>query len=78
MGWFGPGKPRSRFGKWLDKNGITQQELSRRSGVSEDTISRLANNDSGRPTWRTQKRLLKVLREVDSEISTEDFWEKDD
>ena len=29
---FGLGKPRSRFGKFLDKNGISQQDVVRERG----------------------------------------------
>ncbi|PEE25977.1 transcriptional regulator, partial [Bacillus toyonensis] len=37
---FGLGKQRSKFGKFLDKNGISQQDVVRESGVNRGTISR--------------------------------------
>jgi len=75
LGWFGLGKPRSKLGRWLDEHGLTHQELSRRSGVSEDTITRLSSDGTQRPSWRTEKRLLKAMRHYDSEVSAVEFWE---
>ncbi|MGE0992074.1 transcriptional regulator, partial [Bacillus sp. GMa5/2] len=38
---FGLGKKRSKFGKWLDRQGIKQIELEKKSKLSTGTISRL-------------------------------------
>ena len=70
----GLGKPRTTFGRWLDVHGIRQQRLSMESGVSEDVITRLANVKNSRPSWRTEKKLMKVLRQYDSEIVAKEFW----
>lgn len=75
IGVSGLGKPRSRFGEWLDENGIKQQKLSVFSGVSEDTITRVSSDDSYMPSWRTKRNLIRALRTYfDSEVSAEDFW----
>lgn len=74
MGLFGLGRPRSRFGKWMEQNGIRQAELERLSGVSQATISDLARDDDRTPSWRTEKKLIQALRCYDAEISAEDFW----
>ncbi len=73
MKWFG--KPRSKFGCWLDDHGIKQQELSKKSGVSEDTITRLANEDKRLPSRRTGQKLMKVIQEIEPGTKESDFWD---
>ena len=74
MGWFGLGKKRSKFGDWIDERGISQREISRRTGIGERTLHDLANDDDRRPNWRTRKRLREAMREYDEEYS-DDFWD---
>ena len=45
MGWFTLGKKRSKFGKFLDKNDITQKDVVKKSSVSRGTISRLCQTE---------------------------------
>ncbi|WEH08164.1 helix-turn-helix transcriptional regulator [Alicyclobacillus fastidiosus] len=71
---FGLGKSRSKFGRWIDERGITQQEISDASGVNRNTISQLANDKTAAPSWKTKRSLIRTLRKYDSEINAEDFW----
>ncbi|QQE75743.1 helix-turn-helix transcriptional regulator [Brevibacillus composti] len=71
---FGLGKKRSKLGKWLDHRGITQQKLSKDSGVNNNTISRLATDDEYLPTMRTAQRILKAIRKIDPDVKQDDFW----
>jgi len=76
MRWFaGMERKRSVFGKWLDNKGISQTELSQRSGVASKTINSLATGDVGRPTRRTGQRLMDVIRKVDPGAKESDFWD---
>lgn len=72
MGWFGTGKSRSKFGKWVDERGMTQRELSDRSGVNRNTIGELANNEDTKPSWKTRRKLDRSLR--DTGFNSDDFW----
>ncbi|RCW41568.1 helix-turn-helix domain-containing protein [Paenibacillus prosopidis] len=72
---FGLGKPRSKFGKWLDKKGIKQQWVAEKSKVSRGTISQLAIDDSRSPTYKNAVKLIKVLREIDPSIRADQFWD---
>ncbi|MFX4303390.1 helix-turn-helix domain-containing protein [Alicyclobacillus tolerans] len=65
--------PRSRFGLWLERNGISLMELSRKSGVSHATLSFLASGSSQRPSRLTERKLRPVLREYG--VDTTDFWD---
>jgi len=71
---FGLGKPRSRFGKWLDRNGITQEELSRESGVNKSTISRICSGDAFKPSIRSAAKIIKALRNRGKDVTMDDFW----
>ncbi|WDL97784.1 helix-turn-helix domain-containing protein [Alicyclobacillus sp. ALC3] len=71
MGWFGLGRPRTKFGKWMEDEGITQAELAQKSGVSQSVISELAHDAKAKPSWRTKKRLRDTLEEY----GAEDMWE---
>lgn len=70
--WFG--KPRSKFGKFVDQHGVSQKWLAEKIGVSEATISELASGKRKAPTMSTASKIIKALRKFDSEISSEDFW----
>lgn len=74
MSWFGLGKPRSKFGKWLDKQGITQEQLSRESGVNKSTISRLCAGDAFKPSMKSASRIVNTLRKMGKKIDHDDFW----
>lgn len=73
---FGLGKGRSKFGKFLDKNKISQQDVVKKSGVSRGTISRIAQDDIFEPKIKNAKKIIKALREIsDKKIDYDDFWD---
>lgn len=73
--WINLGKhARSPFGKWLDRHGITQQEIAKESGVSKSTISRLCQPEEHEPTMKTARKLLVVMRRYDANATYEDYW----
>lgn len=73
---YGLGKKRSKLGKWLDQRGITQQWLSKKSGVNNNTVSYMASDDDYLPTMNTAKKILGALREIDPNVNLDDFWPK--
>lgn len=75
MRWFaGMDRKRSEFGKWLEREEIAQLELSRISGVTQQTINRLATGEVSKPTRLTARKLMKAIREIDPDATFEDFW----
>lgn len=72
---FGLGKSRTKLGRWLDKKGISQEWVSKKSGVSRDTISDLANDRDRLPTTRTIKKIMKAIREIDPKAKSSDFFD---
>jgi transcriptional regulator with XRE-family HTH domain len=72
---FGLGKPRSKLGRFLDMKKITQDELSKKSGVSKSTISKLCTVDTQSPRLDNAKRIIKALRELSGRnVDFDDFW----
>ncbi|MEK4973680.1 helix-turn-helix transcriptional regulator [Niallia sp. FSL R7-0648] len=75
MSWFGLGKKRSKLGKYLDSNSITQQEIAEESGVSKSTISRLCDPANYEPSLATAKKIIKALKKYNQNINYNDFWD---
>ena len=72
---FGIGKPRSKFGRWLDKNNIKQIELMKKSGLGHGTISRICNEKDCTPKYSTFVKIQRALKNKwNKEVDYEDFW----
>lgn len=71
---FGLGKKRSSFGKFLDQNGITQQELSKVSGVNRNSISRIASDSNKKPSMTNASKLINALKKAGYKVDYDDFW----
>lgn len=74
MNWFGLGKKRSRFGKWLDRHGVAQKEVEKGTGLSRGTISRLCADDENKPTMKNAAKILRFLKKLDQNVDYDDFW----
>lgn len=73
MPWFK--KPRSKLGKFIDKNELKQVDIAKTSGLRESTISRLANMSSVSPSMKTANKVLKALRKLTGKnVNHNDFW----
>lgn len=73
---FGLGKKRSKLGKWLDKRGISQTWLAKKSGVNRNTVNELTSGDTDRaPTTRTVQKIMKAIREIDPNAKADDFFD---
>lgn len=74
---FGLGKKRSKLGKWIDKKGIKQEDLYKKSSVSKPTITRYCNEElhTGDINRSTAMKILKALKLLTGEEKKiEDFW----
>jgi predicted transcriptional regulator len=68
-------KPRSKLGKWLDKRGISQQWLVKKSGVNKNTVSDLCSGKNTNPKAQTLKKIIKALKEIDPNVKPTDFFD---
>lgn len=72
---FGLGKPRSRFGKYVDKNGISHGELVKKSGVSKDTVTKACSDDDVELREISKKALVAGINKITGDQkSVSDFW----
>jgi len=69
-------KPRTKFGKYIDKYGLKQKAISQLSKVAESTISELCYEKERIPNYRTASKIIKALKELGHpRVKHEDFWE---
>lgn len=61
---FGLGKKRTSFGRMLDKNNISQNDLSRASGVNKNIISNMCKDDEYRPKIETEVKIKQGLKKL--------------
>lgn len=71
----GLGKKRTKLGKWLDKNSLTQEDLRQVSKVSRNTISKVCNDKEYSPSSSTIKKIMKAIRKVDPAARVDDFFD---
>ncbi len=76
MAWYGLGKKRSKFGKFLDDRDIDQEELSKVSGISNSTISTWCDgNKNVKPIRKTFNKIKDAVEKLTGEeIEFEEFW----
>lgn len=72
---FGLGKPRSKFGKFVEKNGISHGELVRISGVSKDTVTKACAKSDIQLRGISKTALVKAVNKITSQkMNIDDFW----
>lgn len=71
--FFGLGKSRTKFGRWLDREGITQIEIERRAKLGRATISKLCNDSEYRPKFETVKKIRKALHQLGKDVPDDYF-----
>ncbi|MGG3622832.1 helix-turn-helix transcriptional regulator [Bacillus gobiensis] len=70
----GLGKPRTKFGEWLDKKGLTQTELGDSSGLGRTTISNLCSDEEYRPKFSTITKIKRGLDQLGVEHPPDDHF----
>lgn len=68
-------KKRSKFGKFVDRNGYTQKEIIEISKLGKNTVTRLCNDSEYRPRGDTFKKLLCLIKKIDSRAKIDDFFD---
>lgn len=72
---FGTGKKRSPVGKFIDKHGYSQEDLSHASRVSRNTISKLCNDPEYVPSPSVLKKVMKAIRSIEPNAKADDFFD---
>ncbi|NYV67085.1 helix-turn-helix transcriptional regulator [Bacillus sp. Gen3] len=71
--FLGLGKSRTKFGRWIDRQGISQIEIEELSGLSRRTISRLCNDHNYTPKYSTVVRVKKALTNLGKNVPDDYF-----
>ena len=72
---FGLNKPRSKFGRFLDRKGIEQKEVAERAKVSEMTITRLCNDSDHQPRISTWVKIQRARKSMGYEVDRDKFFD---
>ncbi|EMI10347.1 MULTISPECIES: helix-turn-helix domain-containing protein [Anoxybacillus] len=72
MFWLG--KPRSKFGRWVDKVGLTQEEIARKANVGRTTVSNMCKDPNYRPRISTWVKVEKALKALGHQVKRDDFF----
>ena len=73
LNFFNVGKKRTKFGRWIDREGITQLEIEKRAKLSRGTISKLCNDKTYRPKHETITKIKKVLQQLGKDVPDDYF-----
>jgi DNA-binding XRE family transcriptional regulator len=72
---FGLGKPRTKFGKWIDKKGLTQREVAEQAKVSGTTLSSMCSDPDYSPKYETWYKVKKALKSLGYNVDRKDFFD---
>lgn len=73
--WIGLGKSRSRFGKWLDREGLQQNEVANKAKVSTATMTRLCGEKNHIPKISTWTKIERALKSMGFDVKRDDFFD---
>ncbi|MGG4042368.1 helix-turn-helix domain-containing protein [Bacillus smithii] len=71
---FGLGKKRTKFGRWLDRQGIKQIEIEKKANLGRATVSRLCNDTDYRPKYETVLKIKKALKQLGHDVPPDDYF----
>ncbi len=72
---WGIGKKRSKLGKFIDKNGYSQEDLMKVAKIGRSTASRVCADPDYSPTANTIKKIMKAVRKIDPNAKVDDFFD---
>nr|WP_214481178.1 transcriptional regulator [Bacillus sp. SM2101] len=72
---FGLGKKRSKFGKWIDKTGIKQTDIQKKSKVGQGTMTSLCNDPDYVPKISTWVKIERALNKMGHNVHRDDFFD---
>jgi len=72
---WGLGKPQSKLGKFIAKNGYSIQDLSKASKVNRNTVGKICSDPNYLPSAQTIKKIMAAIRKLDPGAKMSDFWD---
>ena len=71
---FGLNKSRSKFGKFLDRNGIMQKEVAKKAKLSEMSLTRMCNDKDYTPKISTWVKVQRALKSMGYDVDRDKFF----
>lgn len=73
---FGLGKPLTKLGKKLKKEGKSNKWLQEKTKLNKNTITQLTSNNDYEPKQSTIKKVMNVIRkEIKKDAKPEDYFD---
>ncbi len=73
---FGIGKPSTKLGKKLKKEGKSNKWLQEKTNLNKNTITQLTSNKDYEPKQQTIKKIMDVIRkEIDKNAKSDDYFD---
>jgi DNA-binding XRE family transcriptional regulator len=69
------GRKRSKLGRFLEKKGYKQSELSKTANLNRNTVAKIYNDSNYIPSGTTIKKVMKAIRNLDPSLKAEDFFD---
>lgn len=69
---FGLGKPRTTFGRFLNK--LTQEKVRSAAGIDRTIMTEICGNSDYNPHINTRIKLIGALRKMGYDVDMGDFW----
>ncbi|NGY70323.1 helix-turn-helix transcriptional regulator [Bacillus megaterium] len=64
---------RSKLGRFLEKHGYNQSQLSKMADLNKNTVTRIYTDSSYMPSGNTISKVMKALKRLDPSLKAEDF-----
>lgn len=68
------GKKRTKLGKWMDRNGVSQEWIISNVPLNRKSVYSLCNDLDYEPREATQLKIVSCLRKHGYSVSVSDFW----
>ncbi|GIP38292.1 hypothetical protein J31TS4_15720 [Paenibacillus sp. J31TS4] len=69
------GKPRTSYGRFLDRHQVQQEDVCKATGLSRNTVSDACSNLDYTPRRSTMTLLLQAAKKLTGKtMKREDFW----
>ncbi|MCA4157885.1 helix-turn-helix domain-containing protein [Priestia megaterium] len=65
---------KSKLGKYLMEKGYTQTEIVKITNLNKLTVGKIFNDSNYIPSGLTIKKIMNVLKKIDSKNKIEDFF----
>lgn len=71
---YGLNKPRTKLGRFLDTNKLTQEKVRDYAGINRDVMAAICSDLYHDPQEKTMVKVVGALRTLGYDVEISDFW----